>query len=183
MKRFFVSTATVLTMLAANSAFAGKATPMNVVEKSSYQLSGLVSKGKIDASFLTDVTHLSITSDNTGFKVTMFSPSADTNTANTLTIVFDQNGKAVSYNANFASVYPAGPVFSHADAATILDLAAEAIVDHLSESPDNITVAEQAQTLELQPEGSGVLVLITLSSGHVYSIHMDQDAKVISQGF
>lgn len=181
MKKVFVSIAVVLASVVA---FAGKViTPMHVVEKSSYQLAGLVSKGKIDASYLTDVTTVTVTQESGGFRVKMYSPSADESNPNTLEMTFDQAGKATSASANFVSRFPHGPLLDGANAATILDLGAEAIVDHLSESSDNVVVAQNVQSVEIQKEATGVLFLVNLNNGQTYSIHMDQDGKVISQGF
>lgn len=181
MKKVFVSVAVVL---ASVTAFAGKViTPMHIIEKSSYQLAGLVSKGKIDASYLTDVTAVTVTPEATGFRVTMYSPSADENNSNTLEMIFDTGAKATSASANFVSRFPHGPILDGANAATILDLGAEAIVDHLNESPDNMVVAQNVQSVEIQKESAGVLFLVNLNNGQTYSIHMDQDGKVLSQGF
>ena len=180
MKKVFVAAVLSLVSL---SAFAGKMTPMHAVEKSSYQLGGLVNKGKVDASFLTDVTSLTIASDSSGFKVTMYSPSSDNNKPNTLDLSFDTSGKVTSFNANFVSRSPQGPIFTKATVATLLDLGAEAIVDHLGESADNVTVAQNAKAIDLSKVGDEILLEISLTNGQVFNIRMDQDGKVLSQGF
>lgn len=158
-------------------------TPMHIVEKTSYQIGGLVNKGKIDASYLSDITTLTISKRSDGFDVTLLSPSADEKNPNLLTIPFDLNAKAGLASSTFYSKFPQGPIFTSASTAILLDLGAEAIVDHLSESPENIEVARNAQAVDLQKETTGVLMLIHLTDGRTYSIHMDPNGKVISKGF
>lgn len=180
MKKIILSTSLLLTALLSHAA---EVTPMHIVEKSSYQLGGLVSKLKIDPSYLTDVTTLTVTQDNSGFKVIMQSPSATPDIANKLEIPFDKTGKAGTAVATFTSRYSQGPIFALTNAAVFLDLGAEAIVDHLADSPDNIVVARTTQAVDLQKENSGVLMLVHLTDGRAYSIHMDNKGKVLSQGF
>lgn len=180
MKKFIL---TAIISLASASAFAAQYTPMNIVEKASYQLSGLVTKGKVDASYLTDINHVSVVKTEAGFQIQLSSPSADANTVNTLDIAFDPNGKATGYAANFISAFPQGPIFSSTNSATILDLAAEAFVDHLSESPENVVVAENVSSMDLSTEESGVLILIHLLDGQVYTVHMDAQGNILSKGF
>lgn len=180
MKRFIL---TAIISLASASAFAAQYKPMNIVEKASYQLSGLVTKGKVDATYLTDVNHVTVSQSASGFQIQLSSPSADANSVNTLDIAFDLNGKATGYAANFVSAYPQGPVFSSANAATILDLAAEAFVDHLSESQDNVVVADNVRSMDLSTESSGVLIVIHLATGQDYTVHMDAQGNVLSKGF
>lgn len=165
------------------NAFAGIVTPMHIVEKSAHNLTSLVNKGKIDPSYLTDVNSLSLTSDGVNTKVTMLALSADQNNPNKLEITYDPNGKATSANSSFVSRNPNGPLFTNADAGKLLDLGAEAVVDHLSESNDLVNVAQNAQAVTLENENSGVLMVIHLKDGQIYSIHMDAEGNVISQGF
>ncbi len=180
MKQFIL---TIATALVSFSAMAKEVTPMLIVEKASYQIGGLVAKSKIDASYLTDITTLTVTPVEKGFKVVLLSPSADQNNPNSLEIPFDANGKAGTASANFVSKFPQGPIFNAANVATLLDLGAEAIVDHLSASPDNIVVARTTQAVDLQKEATGVLMLVHLTDGRTYSIHMNANGKVLSQGF
>lgn len=180
MKKFIL---TAFISLASASAFAVQYTPMNIVEKASYQLSGLVNQGKVDASFATDVNHVTVTPKDSGFQIQLTSPSADENITNTLDISFDVNGKVTGYAVNFVSASAHGPIFSPTDAATILDLGAEAFVDHLSESQDNVFVAENVRSMDLSKENTGVLILIHLSAGQVYTVHMDAQGNILSKGF
>lgn len=180
MKKLFMSAALVLLSL---TSFAGEVTPLNVVEKVSYQIAGLVKKTKIDASYLTDITTLTVTKEANGYKVVLFAPSADQNNPNKLEVPFDLNAKAGTAVATFNSKYPQGPIFTGASVAVLLDLGAEAIVDHLSAAPENIEVARNTQAVDLQKEESGVLMLIHLTDGRAYGIHMDVKGKVLSKGF
>ncbi len=180
MKKFLVMT--IVSVISAG-AFAAGYTPMNIVEKSSYQLAGLVTKGKIDASFLTDVNHLTVSSDASGFHVQMTSPATTPDAVNTLDITFDTNGKATSFSSNFVARFSQGPIFEKTNAATILDLCAEAFVDHLSESQDNLFVAQNVESIDLGVEQGGFLILVHLKNAQVYQVHMDATGKVISKGF
>lgn len=180
MKQLLISFAVALVGL---TAAAREITPMHVVEKASYQVGGLVNKGKIDASYLTDITTLTVTKDAAGFKVVLLAPSADQNNPNKLEIPFDLNAKAGAAVSTFNSKYPQGPVFTAANVSTLLDLGAEAIVDHLSDSPDNIVIARTTQAVDLQKENAGVAMIVHLTDGRIYTIHMDGNGKVLSQGF
>lgn len=180
MKKFVLAT---IMSLVSVSTFAATYTPMNIVEKASYQLSGLVTKGKVDASYLTDVNHVTVAQEANGFHIQLSAPSADTKTINTLDIAFDMNGKSTGFTANFVSRFPQSPIFTPTNAATILDLAAEAFVDHLSESPDNVMVAQNVESMDLSKEASGTLILVHLKQGQVYTVHMDPKGNIISKGF
>ncbi len=180
MKNLFLSATLVLASLVT---LAGEVTPLHVVEKVSYQIAGLVKKSKIDASYLTDITTLTVTKDETGFKVVLLSPSAEENNPNKLEVPFDLTAKAGTAVATFVSKSPQGPIFTGASVAVLLDLGAEAIVDHLSAAPENIEVARNTQAVDLQKEDTGVLMLIHLTDGRTYSIHMDNKGKVLSKGF
>jgi len=181
MKQVFLFIAALsLTSIAAQ---AREITPLHVVEKVSYQIAGLVNKSKIDASYLTDITTLTVTKEANGFKVVLLSPSADEKNPNKLEVPFDLNAKAGTAVATFVSRSTQGPIFTVATVATLLDFGAEAIVDHLSEAPENIEVARNTQAVDLSKEATGVLFLIHLTDGRTYSIHMDAKGKVLSKGF
>ncbi len=180
MKKIFLTFAVSLLSI---GAMAKEITPMHVVEKASYQISGLVTKGKIDASYLTDISTLTVSKDETGYKVIMQSPSADEKNPNRLEIPFDLNAKAGVATAQFNSKYPQGPVFTGANAAVLLDLGAEAIVDHLSAAADNIVIARTTIAVDLQKEATGVAMAAHLNDGRTYFIHMDENGQVLSQGF
>lgn len=179
MKRLLIFCAALLS----SQAFAKVMTPMNFVEKSSYALQKLVNQHHIDPSFLTDVSAGKINASAAGAVIELDSPSATPQVMNTLTLTFDANGSLVSYNANFKSVSPMSPIFHPTNAGTILDLGAEAVVDHLKESSDLPVVAETAEALTIDKEGAGFHIRIYLKDGRTYNIIMDDQANVLSKGF
>jgi hypothetical protein len=158
-------------------------TPMGIVEKVSYQISGLSTKGLIDAHFAADTSKVTIQKTSTGYDVVVLAPSASANQSNQLNLGFDTGGKATSYKANFVSASPMSPLFPRATAAELLDLGAEAFVDHLGEATENVTVAESVQTVTLIKNELGILLDSTLSDGRTYHLQLDLDGKVISRGF
>jgi hypothetical protein len=168
----FASTASAKTLVA-----------MNYVEKSAYALQRLVNQNHVDPSFLTDVNAERIAVTNLGAQIELQSPSADPNMVNTITLNFDAKGTLTSFTTNFVSKDPQGPLFSPVNAATILDLGAEAVVDHLAESADLPVVARDAQGLSIAKEGSGFHIRILLNDGRTYNILMDDQANVVSKGF
>lgn len=169
--------------LLSSQAFAKTMAPMNFVEKSSYALQKLVNQHRIDASFLTDVSAEKINASASGAVIELDSPSANPQVMNTLTLTFDASGTLTSYNADFKSVSAASPIFHPTNAGTILDLGAEAVVDHLNESPDLPVVAATAQALTIDNEGTGFHIRILLQDGRTYNILMDDQANVVGKGF
>lgn len=173
----------LITSVLALHAHAKTMTPMGIIEKTSYQISGLVNKGKIDKSYQTDVTLVTVQKTPQGFEVQASSPSADLQSPNLLNLSFDLSGKVVAFSSAFNSVNLQSPVFSSASAAELLDLGAEAFVDHLAESADYLTVAQNTEAVELVKNNAGVLLNVKLADGRIYHLQMDIQGKVLSRGF
>lgn len=169
--------------LASTATSARTLTAMNFVEKSSYSLQRLVARKQADPSFMTDVSELTVNVTANGAVIEMKSPSAQVNEFNTLTMQFDPAGALTNFAVDFKSMDHSGPLFTPTNAATIIDLSAEAVVDHLSESPDLPIVAQTARQVILAKESSGIHVRIVLSDSRIYNIFMDAQGKVISKGF
>jgi len=179
MKKF----AALLSLSLSFNLFAAAALPMNVVEETTHVLIKNVKARKIDASFLTNVLNITIQSTSTGFETIASAPSANDAQPNTVTIEFDLQGKAKTVKQNFVSAYPKAPIFVAADAATLFDLGAEAVVDHLAENADLPEVAKTAISVKLMGKTNGADMKIQLSSGKIYNISMDQNGNVLSQGY
>ncbi len=162
--------------------FAAASTPMNAVEETAHIIDKYAKAGKIDASFLTNVTTISVQSTGTGLQTIAYAPSANPSQANTVTISFDANGRVKAVGQNFVSAYPR-PIFIAADAATLLDLGAEAIVDHLADNADLPVVAQSAAMVQLTAGANSIVMKIQLSSGKIYNVNMDQNGNVLSKGF
>ena len=179
MKRVFL----VITAAVSLGAHARTFEAMNYVEKSSYALQRLVNQHQVDASYLTDVDSAKVSVSSSGATVVLSSPSAMAGQKNSLTLVFDTRGTMTANTNDFKSAQTSGPLFSPANSATILDLGAEAVVDHLAQSADLPVVSKTAQTVELAREGTGVHLRSGLADGRIYHIMMDTRARVISKGF
>lgn len=170
------------TALTISADAAGKLKPMNVVEKSSYLLNSLVSKKQIDASYLNNITALTIVTTDTGYSVEMSAPTDATDVFNTLSMSFDKKGAPTGQSTKFVSA-PSKPVFTTVDSSKIIDLAAEAVVDHLSESADLVTVADNVKVIHYSVSGAEILVSVTLTDARVFNIQMDLNAVVLSKIF
>lgn len=156
---------------------------MNFAEKASHKLVTLAGRNAIDQSFLTDVTRATIAADANGAVIELMSPAVNPNEFNKVTLNFDATGNFLNFTTDFKGVNAASPIFKQANAATLIDLGAEAVVDHLADSADLPVVNENARTLALDTEGTGVHLRIGLNDGRTYSIMMDMTGVVISQGF
>lgn len=163
--------------------FAAATTPMNAVEETSHIIDKYSKSGKIDASFLHNVTTITIQSTTTGLVAVAYAPSASSTQANTVTVGFDLQGRVKTVNQNFISAYPQGPIFIAADAATLIDLGAEAIVDHLADNADLPNVAKNANMIQLTGGQNSIVMKIQLTNGQVYNVVMDQNGNVLSKGF
>jgi hypothetical protein len=166
------------------SIFAAATTPMNAVEETAHIVDKYAKTGKIDASFLNNITTVTVQATATGLQTIAYAPSANSAQANTVVVSFDLQGRVKAVNQNFISAYPQGPIFIAADAATLFDLGSEAVVDHLAENPNLPLVAQNAALVQLTSGGANSVVMkIQLTSGKVYNITMDQNGKVLAQGF
>ena len=175
---------TLLTLMLSINIFAAATTPMNAVEETSHIIDKYSSKaGKIDASYLTNVTTIAISTTSTGLQAIAYAPSANANQANTLTINFDLKGRVTAVNTNFISAYPNGPIFIAADSATLFDLGAEAVVDHLNDDANLPVVAQTAALVQLTSGTNSIVMKIQLTSGKIYNISLDQNGNVLSKGF
>lgn len=170
-------------LLLTTSAWAKTVTAMHYVEKSSYSLQRLVNQHQIDASFLTDVNVVKVDASSTGAVVELQSPAATSPELNTLSLTFDAHGTLVSFATDFKSPGIGGPLFTPTNSATIIDLGAEAVVDHLTESPDLPIVAQSASSLTFSKEDGGLHLRILLQDRRTYHIMMDDKANVLSKGF
>jgi hypothetical protein len=161
----------------------GKMTPMHMVEKSSYQISSLIKKNKIDASFLTDISDLSVKEINGEFLVGIISPSNQQNIVNALDLVLGLDGKLKSFSTHFNGVSGVSPILTGINAAQVLDLGAEAFVDHLAESQENVLVAETVTHIKIEKVESGAALRILLSDNRIYSLILNNNGEVVSRGF
>ena len=174
---------TLLTLMLSINIFAAATTPMNAVEETSHIIDKYSKAGKIDASYLTNVTTIAISTTSTGLQAIAYAPSANANQANTLTINFDLKGRVTAVNTNFISAYPNGPIFIAADSATLFDLGAEAVVDHLNDDANLPVVAQTAALVQLTSGTNSIVMKIQLTSGKIYNISLDQNGNVLSKGF
>ncbi|GIL17941.1 MAG: hypothetical protein FMNOHCHN_03605 [Ignavibacteriaceae bacterium] len=163
--------------------FAKAITPMHVVEKASYQIDALVKKQKIDQSFLTDINQVTVVQTANGFMVQLFAPSAQGQDMNLLQLGFDSTARATTANVHFVGASSQSPIFNQISVAEILDLGAEAFVDRLSESEENVVVAENVTAIQLLKAADGVVLKINLKDSRVYTVNMDNQGNVVSKGF
>jgi hypothetical protein len=162
---------------------ATKYTPMHIVEKSSYQIDSLIKKHKIDPSFLTDVTDVTVKENNSEFVVQLTSPSSQENQVNTLDMVFGADAKLKSFTTQFYDLAKTSPILTGINVAQVLDLGAEAFVDHLHESQENVLIAETVQHIKLEKVENGVTLRIKLKDDRIYSITLNNEGNIISRGF
>ncbi|MCB9073258.1 MAG: hypothetical protein H6623_06520 [Bdellovibrionaceae bacterium] len=155
---------------------------MKVVEKSSYQLAALAKKKEIDESFLYNINSIDIQTQAAGYTLVLKSPSADSSKLNTITMNFDQKGKVTGYAVDFTSA-PVTNIFSGLDMATIIDLSAEAVVDHVSEDKALVDVADMATQVHYMPDNTGYSIVIQLNDSRTYTIKMDDTGAVTSKSF
>ena len=157
--------------------------PVKAIEKSSYALDKLAQKKQIDPSYLTDIMTVTIEVVNSQYVLTMLAPSNDINNNNKLVMILDGSGKMVSATPTFIGKNEKSPIFSKISVATILDLGAETIVDHLSESTDMPVVAKTTKFLQIEATTSGPLLHFNLNDSRVYHVQMDNNGTVTKKGF
>lgn len=162
--------------------YGGTLTPMHIVEKSAYQLAGLVKQGKIDSSYLTNVDTLSIEVTSQGYTIHLTSPSDQKNKFNELSLAFAANGKLLQVDDKFVSAGP-DKTFTTTDSSTLIDLTAEAFVDHLTEDPNNPIVAENVNNIIMAPVAGGINVQITLIDSRIYVLEMDTLGQITHKYF
>ena len=164
--------------------FAAATTPMTAVEETAHLVDKYAKAGKIDSSYLNNITSIVVQSTPAGLQTIAYAPSANSAEANNIVISFDLQGRAKSLKQNFISAYPQGPIFVAADAATLFDLGAESVVDHLADNADLPNVNETATMVELTSDGANTVVMkIQLLSGKIYLVKMDQNGNVLAKGF
>lgn len=158
-------------------------TNMHVVESTTHAIASLAKKNSIDKSFVSDSMTVVIEKTATGYVTQVLAPSADAKQFNTISMTFDLTGKLTGSKSNFVSVNAASPIFTKLTAAKLLDLGAEAIVDHLADNAEIPVVSENAKSMQMTKLPVGQKVEITLNDGRVYTINMDAAGVVVSKGF
>jgi hypothetical protein len=183
MSKIFAALALALLAHPAHAAM----TPMKIAEKSSYRLTAMVKKGEVAKSLSTHLARVEIETRPDGYQVTLSSPSASPEASNTVTVHFDLQGQVLGQNVNFVSETTAAPAFTQPDGAKLLDLAAEEVVDHLSEEPALPQVAEQTQFILVSrvstAEGDAAQFDAHLRDGQVYRILLALNGDLLSKGF
>ncbi len=174
-------------VITSGSAAKAAVTPMNLVEKSSYRLTSLVQKGTVPTYMSTDLAEVQINSvtlvdGRPGTAIVLLTHSNNPAEPNSVTVNFSADGKLVDSTTHIVGQGNPAPIFVRPDGAKLLDLAAEAVVDHLSEDAALPVVARDAQLIDVSKE-SGALFAIHLKDGRVYKIHLGLDGKFISRGF
>lgn len=189
MKKIGMTLAAVITMVTATSMAAAPARPvvaMDAIESVGHAIVAGLKKKSIDPLFGTDISKLNISATADGYAVEVQAPSADPSNPNKLSMTFDAAAKLKSLNQTLVSKSSGGSLFTTVNAGTIIDFAAEAIVDHLLDTPANpdlAPVSTQVVSEELTLEASGPRVRVNLKDGRAYMIQMDSNANVVSQGF
>ena len=159
---------------------------MDAVESTAHAIIAGLKKKQIDPLFGTDITGLTISSSKDGYAVEVIAPSADQNAPNKLSLTFDLAAKLTSVKQTVVSKNPNGALFTSLDAGTIMDYGAEAVVDHLLDTPTNPDLAPVSQTVvseDLTLEANGPRVKVHLNDGRTYIIQMDKEGNVLTQGF
>ncbi len=179
----------VLTTLLALTGISSLAalTPLNLAEKSSYRLTAMVQKKDIPAYMSTDLSQVQINQNvilpngETGTSIVLLSPSNKTDEPNSVTVYFSAAGKIIDATSHI--VASAGsPIFIEADGAKLLDLAAEAVVDHFTEDPGLMEVANGAQSIDVEKK-EGALFSIHMKDGRTYKVLLSLQGELISKGF
>lgn len=174
---------TLVTILAATTVSAKTMTAMNYVEKSAYAIQRLTQQNKINALFLTDTSQESVAVRADGATLELRAIAGTGQLDNVLIFEFDSSGNLSSYKEVVDSRNSASPIFSNLNAATILDLGAEAVVDHLGESADLPVVASAARGVTINKDGGGYKFAISIADGRTYTIQMDEQGNIVGQGF
>jgi hypothetical protein len=173
----------IVSILIFNQLASAAITPMHVIEKASYQIASLVKKNKINSSFLTDITTVTIAAANNEFNLHLTSPTNQVDVSNTLDLVMSADAKFKSFATQFVGVSSQSPILNGITTAVALDLGAEAFVDHLHESQENVLVAEHVQSIDLMKIEGGVNLKIHLADARIYSITLNNNGDVIARGF
>lgn len=158
-------------------------TPMHIIEKSSYQIKNLVKKNKINASFLSDITDVTVTATNGEYQLHMTSPSSQQSINNYLDMVMGSDAKLKSFTTQFNSPSAQSPILTAITTAQVLDLGAEAFVDHLHESQENVLIAENVKQIQLVKVEGGVTLKIHLVDTRIYTITLNNNGDVVARGF
>jgi hypothetical protein len=189
MKQMLTTTLSVLLTL---PALASGTAPMNIAERSAYRLESLISKGSVPKEMASDLSSVQISTTQIksgviGYQAVLSSPSNDSAHPNTVTLLFGLDGKPVSESVNFTQASSSGPMFTQATGATLLDLGAEAIVDHLAEDPSLVQVATLANLITLSrqstAQGDSVQFNIHLNDGRIFQILMDLNGNLLGKSF
>jgi hypothetical protein len=182
-RKFMKSLILATLVFATTQVFAAAPSPLKLMEKASHKLMALAGKGMVETAFLTDVTDVIVQKTESGFTLVMSAPSADPGRTNALTMNYDADGGFINASAQFVSPAPQSPIFKPANAADLIDIGSEVIVDHLDANSEFPLIAETTQSLRLIPENGEVHVTITLLDGRIYHVWMDPDANVLRHGF
>jgi hypothetical protein len=159
---------------------------MDAIESVGHAIVAGLKKKTIDPLFGTDITGLTISTTANGYAVELTAPSANISAPNKLSMSFDTAAKLTAISQTVVSKNPNGTLFTAAHAGTIIDFAAEAIVDHLLDvpaDPDLAPVSQQVVSEELSLQASGPRIRVNLKDGRAYMIQLDKDANVLSKGF
>lgn len=183
MKRSFIALLMVLGGISAQAAI----TPMNLAEKASYRLTALVTRGTVPAYMSTDLAEvqfqsITLADGKPGTAVILLSHSNVSAEPNSVTVNFSADGKIVDSPSHIVGQGNPAPIFVKPDGAKLLDLASEAVVDHLNEDANLPVVARDAQFIEVSKDG-GALFSIHLKDGRIYKVLLGLDGRMISRGF
>lgn len=179
MKKYIVLT--VIAMVTMNSQ-AATISAMSFAEKAAHQVTSLMKKGAVDKSIVLDLKTVTMKPSPQGETVVLSTQTAKAGATNTLTIEFNAAGKVVSSTPAFKEAAAVTPIFTKANADTVFDLGAEAVVDHVKDSAEIAFVAEHATQIDFAQDAKGISMNITLDDKRIYNVTMDLDGNVLSKG-
>lgn len=177
----------LLGLMLSATAFAGIS--MELMHKAAHELQTLKEKNLLNSAFLTDTQVVLV--NEQALVVHFVSPSADRTNPNVLFMNFTQfNGtdgdgdlRLKGFSPMFVSSSPRGPLLKKADISVILVNGIEAIVNHVKENPVLSLIANSASSIYIKMETTGPSMKVKLNDGNVYSVNMDDEGNVLSQGF
>jgi hypothetical protein len=179
----------LIAMLSANVSFAAT-TPMNVVEMASHRLATLIKNNKAPKEAGANITAVQVEAGQfgaiaNGYRTTLYSESASAGKPNTIEIFLDANAKVITDKVTVTNGLPATPIFTVTDGGKLLDLASEEIVDHLTDDPTLVEVAQLAQSIlvtKIATPGQA-LFQIKLKDGRIYEVVLDLKGQLVRKNF
>ncbi len=162
--------------------------PLNAVEKASHKLVSLVKNVQVPKEMSADLTEILIKKTDK-LEIYLMAPSKEAGKLNSVLLKYDVvSGKLTDQKIAFVQASGKDSIYPNGDGATLLDLAVEAIVDHLTEEPALNDVNNLAETIKVSVSKStdgkdAIAYEIGLTDKRVYRIEMGKDSKVIRKGF